>query len=190
MQYERFLSVQKATQAAKPEAKHDCSSPLLNLGASLGNLTTDVNPQLSPQLSQEPILDQASSSQITCPSPPPVIKETNRNPEGCPFQPVRFSDDTVAYVPIVRDNQGHANNKIYDHILRISSWGSGSSAYEIRLSQGLSLRTNVVNSLRLSAPVVIKYLDAPRDDFNLRFLISTYKIPAHTPVDIHGTLLS
>lgn len=158
--------------AATNEALHGRASSPLKHGGS--------------QSSQEPILDQLPSSQITIPSPPPVIKDTDGNPEGSAFQPVRFSDDTVAYVPIVRDGQGLPNNKIYSHILRISSKGS-TSEYEIQLSQQLSLRTNIVNALRLSTPVVIKRLEAPRDDFNLRFLIATYKIPAHTPVDIHGT---
>jgi len=166
----RLLFTQQATydlMAAKSEAIHGSpSSPLKHS---------------SPQSSQEPILDQN-----TFPSPPPVIKETDGYPEGSPFQPVKFSDDTIAYIPIVRDEQGHANNKIYNHILRISSKCT-TSDYEIQLSQQLSLRINVVNSLHRLAAVIIKRLDAPRDDFNLRFLIATYKIPAHTPVDVHGT---
>ena len=75
------------TVAAKLEATH-------------GGPPSPVNNSIS-EPSNDSVLDQVGSSQIALPSPPPVIKETAG--KGSPIQPVRFSDDLVAFVPIIRD---------------------------------------------------------------------------------------
>jgi len=154
-----------------------------------------LNPPLQPSAKPADVQCQSqvsvnTASQATSPptpSPHPIIVETTGYPSGSPFQPVRFSDDTIAFVPIVKDEKGVPNNKIFDHICRLAKTCSVNvSDYELTRVEQFSSRPHIAVSLSLSKSVVIKHLKEPRDEFNLRFVTSTYKIPDDTSVDMHG----
>ncbi len=151
------------------------------------SMSADVERQSSVAVNQEDLTSSSQPTSLPTPSPHPVIQETTGYPNGSPFQPVRFSDDTIAFVPIVKDENGVPNNKIYDHICRLAkTCFINVSDYELTRLEQFSLRPHIAISLSLSKSVVIKNLKEPCNEFNLRFVTLTYKIPEDTPVDMHG----
>jgi hypothetical protein len=172
------------------------SAELTNL-ENKGRATTQANPTQLPgeqsatqKLACSEGVDGASSSNpapsTIKPSPPAMMPEPPLHPYGSPFQPVRFSDGTIAMVPITK-TQGRPNHSVYNYIKRTSEeYHVADGLYELTLAEQLSFLPNAIGSLRNFNPVIVRRLPAPRDVFSLEILTTTYKLSPHTPVNMHG----
>ena len=161
-----------------------------------GCTTTQPNPTQLPEYTatQKPPHSEGHSSASSPtptpstirPSPPAMISEPPLFPYGSPFQPVRFSDGTVAMVPITKV-QGLPNHRIYDYIKRTSQdYHVADGLFELSLEERLLFLPNAIDALRRFKPVIVRRLPAPHDFFSLEALMTTYRIPPHTPVNMHG----
>ncbi len=121
------------------------------------------------------------------PSPARPMLEAPPVPVESSMQPLRFSDGTIAWVPIVQGANGRPIFKTYKRLKHIAdTYHVPIGLYELALEQQMTFLPSAVDFLRKSSPVIVRRTDSPHTSFGLEFLTSTYKIPPHMPVDMHG----